>query len=189
MDKETIKKQGVDICIKQIQYINFGLKQSEDTNYLVTVITIVNRLMEMLPEISIKDRQNLIPILAKIEIASSKGTYSKLGNNDYPQESGGSKGEPGRDGATPTIGYNGNWFIRDIDTGVQAIGKDGKDGKDGRDGVTPNIGYNNNWFIDGIDTGIPAIGKDGESLEGDYEGKYKWEYNEETNSLNLVYIG
>lgn len=34
----------------------------------------------------------------------------------------------GKDGLTPYIGSNGNWFIGEIDTGVQVEGKDGKDG-------------------------------------------------------------
>lgn len=37
----------------------------------------------------------------------------------------------GRDGKTPHIGDNGNWWIGNVDTGVPARGKDGKDGKDG----------------------------------------------------------
>ncbi|MDO4770774.1 hypothetical protein [Porphyromonas sp.] len=38
----------------------------------------------------------------------------------------------GRDGKTPRIGENGNWWIGKIDTGVNAHGVDGKDGKNGR---------------------------------------------------------
>lgn len=37
----------------------------------------------------------------------------------------------GRDGLTPHVGTNGNWYIGDKDTGVKAAGKDGLDGKDG----------------------------------------------------------
>lgn len=32
----------------------------------------------------------------------------------------------GEDGTTPAIGGNGNWFIKDVDTGVKAQGKDGR---------------------------------------------------------------
>ncbi len=39
------------------------------------------------------------------------------------------------DGLTPYIGENGNWFIGEEDTGVQAEGQDGKDGTNGVDGV------------------------------------------------------
>lgn len=36
----------------------------------------------------------------------------------------------GQSGATPTIDQTtGHWFINSVDTGIQAIGKDGKDGK------------------------------------------------------------
>ena len=41
----------------------------------------------------------------------------------------------GKDGITPYIGDNGNWFIGSTDTGVPAKGKDG---------LTPHIGDNGN---------------------------------------------
>ncbi len=37
----------------------------------------------------------------------------------------------GRDGQSPHVGENGNWWIGNVDTGVKATGKDGLDGKDG----------------------------------------------------------
>ena len=40
----------------------------------------------------------------------------------------------GRDGQTPHVGSNGNWFIGATDTGVKATGRDGRDGLDGLDG-------------------------------------------------------
>ena len=40
----------------------------------------------------------------------------------------------GRDGQTPRVGSNGNWFIGATDTGVKATGRDGRDGRDGADG-------------------------------------------------------
>lgn len=40
---------------------------------------------------------------------------------------GGGSGEPGKDGITPHIGANGNWFIGETDTGVKAQGEDGND--------------------------------------------------------------
>lgn len=57
-----------------------------------------------------------------------------------------------KDGITPHIGDNGNWFIGSTDTGVPAKGKDG---------LAPHIGDNGNWFIGSTDTGVPAKGKDG----------------------------
>lgn len=50
-------------------------------------------------------------------------------------------------GVKPTIGENGNWFIGEEDTGVQAKGEDGKDGAQGNSGVsgtTDNIEVVNN---------------------------------------------
>lgn len=52
----------------------------------------------------------------------------------------------GKDGITPTIGENGNWYLGDTDTGkpsrgetgpAGADGKDGAPGADGADGYTP----------------------------------------------------
>lgn len=40
----------------------------------------------------------------------------------------------GRDGQTPHVGENGNWYIGNKDTGIKAAGRDGIDGKDGLDG-------------------------------------------------------
>ena len=37
----------------------------------------------------------------------------------------GGNGTDGKDGITPVIGANGNWFIGDTDTGVKAVGEDG----------------------------------------------------------------
>ena len=37
------------------------------------------------------------------------------------------KGEDGKDGLTPYIGENGNWWIGDLDTGVPAKGQDAAD--------------------------------------------------------------
>lgn len=68
MDNNSIIKQGTDICLKQIQYTEFGLKQSQDTTYLVTVLNILNVLTKDKPDIEYKDRQNIIPILNKIGI-------------------------------------------------------------------------------------------------------------------------
>lgn len=59
---------------------------------------------------------------------------------------GGSAGPAGKDGITPTIGANGNWYLGDEDTGKPsrgekgdpgAKGADGAPGKDGSDGYSP----------------------------------------------------
>ena len=86
----------------------------------------------------------------------------------------GPAGEDGADGLTPYIGKNGNWWIGEKDTGIQAqgpAGADGEDGatgpqgpagEDGADGLTPYIGENGNWWIGEKDTGIQAQGPAGE---------------------------
>ena len=71
-----------------------------------------------------------------------------------PAGGGGGTGQDGKDGITPTIGENGNWYLGDEDTGKPsrgatgpagtdgAPGKDGAPGADGapgKDGVTPDI--------------------------------------------------
>ena len=72
-------------------------------------------------------------------------------------------GPRGKDGLSPSIGDNGNWWIGDTDTGVSAMGAG-----------APQIGENGNWFVDGEDTGVPATGpkgKDGESGKSPYIGE------------------
>lgn len=64
-------------------------------------------------------------------------------------------GAPGKDGVTPSIGQNGNWFVGETDTGVPANGQPGKDG------TTPHIGENGNWWIGDQDTGKPSRGEAG----------------------------
>ena len=101
----------------------------------------------------------------------------------------GQDGADGKDGATPYIGANGNWYVDGRDTGVKASGtngKDGKDGKDGRDGIdgqdgadgkdgadglTPFIGANGNWWIGETDTGIKAIAQTDEDNPTPYIGE------------------
>ena len=79
----------------------------------------------------------------------------------------GTKGDPGADGITPTIGPNGNWFLGATDTGkpsrgaTGAPGKDGAKGAPGADGITPHIGDNGNWFLGENDTGKPSRGATG----------------------------
>jgi hypothetical protein len=58
----------------------------------------------------------------------------------------------GDDGITPHIGGNGNWYVGDTDTGVKATGDNG---------ITPHIGVNGNWYVGSVDTGVPATGADG----------------------------
>ena len=46
-------------------------------------------------------------------------------------------GDAGKDGVTPHIGENGNWWVGDTDTGVSAKGDKGDTGAKGADGVSP----------------------------------------------------
>ena len=76
----------------------------------------------------------------------------------------GEDGKDGRDGRTPSVGLNGNWWIGSMDTGVKAVGTDGRDGVDGKngaDGLTPAIGENGKWWIGDTDTGVKAAASDG----------------------------
>ena len=82
-------------------------------------------------------------------------------------------GADGKDGITPTIGKNGNWYLGSTDTGkpsrgaggtpgaAGASGKDGSPGADGKDGITPAIGENGNWYLGNTDTGKPSRGENG----------------------------
>ena len=79
----------------------------------------------------------------------------------------GAAGKDGKDGQTPSIGSNGNWYIGTLDTGVVARGPQGVQGPQGiqgnpgANGLTPTIGLNGNWFIGATDTGIRAQGTNG----------------------------
>lgn len=52
----------------------------------------------------------------------------------------GGEGTQGKDGITPHIGENKNWFIGDTDTGIRAEGVDGKDGAPGQQGIQGDTG-------------------------------------------------
>lgn len=97
----------------------------------------------------------------------------------------GAAGVNGKDGVSPHIDEGGNWFVGDVDTGVQARGPQGPAGKDGanglpgekgepgangatgpagapgKDGVSPHIGENGNWYVGETDTEVPATGPQG----------------------------
>lgn len=92
---------------------------------------------------------------------------------DYMKANPPGTGASGKDGITPTIGKNGNWYLGSTDTGkpsrgadgtpgaAGASGKDGSPGADGKDGITPAIGENGNWYLGSSDTGKPSRGADG----------------------------
>lgn len=49
-------------------------------------------------------------------------------------------GVPGKDGITPTIGDNGNWYLGDTDTGKPSRGETGATGPQGPTGATGPAG-------------------------------------------------
>lgn len=79
------------------------------------------------------------------------------------------KGEPGQDGTTPHIGGNGNWYLGERDTGVQAQGPkgnpgaDGKDGAPGKDGADGKNGTNGK---DGLTTAVNIGGTTTQHVNG-----------------------
>ena len=72
------------------------------------------------------------------------------------------KGAAGKDGQSPTIGPNGNWWIGDTDLGVAAKGENGMPGEDGQ---SPTIGPNGNWWIGDTDLGVAAKGENGVGID------------------------
>lgn len=107
-------------------------------------------------------------------------------------------------GYIPYIGTNGNWWIGDTDTGVDANGIQGEAGKDGKDGITPKLRINsdNIWEVsyDNGATweslGISAVGTNGTNgitpklrvndkniWEVSYDGGNTWE------SLGISAVG
>lgn len=71
------------------------------------------------------------------------------------------KGKDGKDGITPHVGTNGNWYIGKTDTGVKAQGPKGDQGNQGADGLSPYVkeGY---WWVGDKNTGVKAQGPKGE---------------------------
>jgi hypothetical protein len=68
----------------------------------------------------------------------------------------------GQDGSTPTIGSNNNWFIDNVDTGVSAVGKDGRS----ITGITTDD--NNNVFVTFSDNTTQNIGKLSVDVQADF---------------------
>lgn len=72
-----------------------------------------------------------------------------------PEGGSGGTGQDGKDGITPTIGENGNWYLGDEDTGKPSRGADGAPGADGSPGKDGTPGKDGAPGADG------APGKDG----------------------------
>ncbi len=70
---------------------------------------------------------------------------------------GGAAGPAGKDGLTPTIGENGNWYLGDIDTQKPSRGEKGDPGAAGKDG---SDGYSPEATVTQINGGAKIIIKD-----------------------------
>lgn len=81
----------------------------------------------------------------------------------------GEKGKDGQDGTTPHIGSNGNWYLGERDTGVQAQGPKGNPGADGKDGVPGKDGApgkNGTNGKDGLTTAVNIGGATTQHVNG-----------------------
>ncbi len=86
----------------------------------------------------------------------------------------GEQGEKGQDGLIPYIGANGNWWLGDMDTGVQASvqgekgekGEKGDTGADGKDGANGVDGKNGTDGKDGVNGTNGKDGRDGKNGVG-----------------------
>lgn len=67
-----------------------------------------------------------------ITVTKTDGTSSTFSVRNGSKGSTGPAGADGQDGATPTIGDNGNWYIGDTDTGKPSRGEIGPAGADGK---------------------------------------------------------
>ena len=74
-----------------------------------------------------------------------------------PEGGGGATGPAGKDGITPTIGANGNWYLGDTDTQKPSRGEKGADGAAGKDG---SDGYSPEATVTPINGGAKIIIKD-----------------------------
>ena len=77
----------------------------------------------------------------------------------------GAAGEKGENGLIPYIGENGNWWLGDVDTGVQASvkGDTGESGADGKDGVKGDTGTAGTNGKDGAKGDTGTSGTDGKN--------------------------
>ena len=83
----------------------------------------------------------------------------------------GSKGDPGKDGITPTIGPNGNWYLGEEDTGKPSRGAIGAPGNDGHSPVVTatKSGKTTTISVDGAAIATVEDGADGSNgKDGDF---------------------
>ncbi len=77
----------------------------------------------------------------------------------------GEKGKDGQDGITPHIGSNGNWYLGERDTGVQAQGPKGNPGADGKDGAPGKDGADGKNGTNGKDGLTTAVNIGGATIQ------------------------
>ena len=85
--------------------------------------------------------------------------------DDYLKANPPQAGSDGKDGITPTIGKNGNWYLGDTDTGKPsrgAAGAKGADGADGKDGAKGDKGDKGDPGDKGAPGATGSQGKPGE---------------------------
>lgn len=111
-----------------------------------------------------------------VTVTKTDGEASTFEVRNGSRGSVGQAGADGKDGITPTIGDNGNWYLGDADTnkpsrGVSGVYVGSGDMPDGYnvqidpDGtpseIIPHIGENGNWYLGNMDTGKPSQGDTG----------------------------
>lgn len=94
-----------------------------------------------------------------VKATGEKGEQGTAGQ-DGRDGADGKDGADGQDGLVPYIGTNGNWWLGNTDTGVQASAKGAK-GDPGRDGATGAAGKNGK---DGVGISKAEINADGELI-------------------------
>lgn len=111
------------------------------------------------PVQSVNGRTGEVELTAEDVGAISQGDLQEATNEALAQakasgEFDGADGAPGKDGAdgiTPTIGYNGNWYLGDTDTGKPSRGEPGQNGADGKDGAPGAAGADGHTPVKGTD--------------------------------------
>ena len=161
------------IFLNGYMVISFVQKAGENTSewqFLMTQIEAesVDYSNTALPNVK-NVKAALDALVPKSHTHANKDTLDKLSDSNGKLQYNGSdvglKGADGKDGITPTIGTNGNWFLGTTDTGKPsrgAKGDTGASGSPGADGITPHIGDNGNWYIGSADTGKPSRGAKGD---------------------------
>nr|DAP74906.1 MAG TPA: collagen triple helix repeat protein [Bacteriophage sp.] len=113
-------------------------------------------------DIAFKDNIPTIPTALKnphplnIKIGNATTIYDGSAEQTVEIPDGGT-GKDGKDGITPTIGTNGNWYLGDEDTGKPSRGADGAPGKDGANGAPGKDGTDGAPGKDGTDGHTPVI--------------------------------